>query len=117
MSYAGPVNADATARSISRRSPVMSTDFDRNTTLLIGAVTGMAIGVGLALLFAPASGRVTRRKIARGTRRVGSAARDRGRDAWSDLKDELHRMRNRRHEHGDEDDQRRSLSRRAASSL
>ncbi len=116
MSYAGPVKADPTARSIPRRSPVMSTDFDRTTTLLVGAAVGVALGAGLALLFAPASGRATRRKIARGTRRFGTAARDRGRDAWSDLKHELGRMRRRRREQM-ADDQRRSFSRRAATSL
>src|SRR5690348_17448016 len=37
---------------------------------------GLAIGAGLALLFAPQSGRETRQSIARGARRVRTAATD-----------------------------------------
>lgn len=37
---------------------------------------GLAVGVGLALLFAPASGADTRRRLARGARRVRRAASD-----------------------------------------
>jgi gas vesicle protein len=39
-----------------------------------GFLLGAAVGVGLALLFAPHSGRVTRRVLARRVRRVGGAA-------------------------------------------
>jgi gas vesicle protein len=37
---------------------------------------GLAVGAGLALLFAPASGADTRRRLARGARRIRSAATD-----------------------------------------
>jgi gas vesicle protein len=37
---------------------------------------GLAVGAGLALLFAPASGAETRRRLARGARRLRSAATD-----------------------------------------
>ena len=50
-----------------------------------GIALGMAVGAGLALLWAPRSGADTRRSIARRGRRL----RSRGRDAWSELRDEL----------------------------
>ena len=43
---------------------------------LSGFFIGLAIGAGLALLFAPASGAETRQAIARGARRVKRTARD-----------------------------------------
>lgn len=58
---------------------------DRIKVLVGGIVLGMAIGAGLALLWAPRSGADTRRSIARGGRRL----RSRGRDAWSELRGEL----------------------------
>jgi gas vesicle protein len=42
---------------------------------------GLAVGAGLALLFAPSSGAETRRKLARGARRVRDAAADAAEDA------------------------------------
>jgi hypothetical protein len=58
---------------------------DRIMTLIGGIALGMAVGAGLALLWAPRSGADTRRAIARRGRRL----RSRGRDAWTDLRDEL----------------------------
>ncbi|HEY6828664.1 MAG TPA: YtxH domain-containing protein [Gemmatimonadaceae bacterium] len=50
-----------------------------------GIAVGIAVGAGVALLFAPQSGADTRRLIARRGRRLGR----RGRDAWGDLAYEL----------------------------
>ena len=46
---------------------------------------GLAVGAGLALLFAPASGAETRRRLARGARRMRRAATD----AAEDVKDKV----------------------------
>jgi gas vesicle protein len=55
-------------------------------------VLGLAVGAGLALLFAPQAGEDTRRSIVRRGRKLT----DRGRDAWDDLRDELRRAAKRR---------------------
>jgi len=52
-----------------------------------GVAVGIAVGAGVALLFAPQSGSETRHVIAQRGRRLGR----RGRDAWGDLRDELRR--------------------------
>lgn len=58
-------------------------------TLVAGVAIGVLVGVGLALLLAPGSGRDTRHRLKRGLRRIGN----RGRDAWDDLRLELRRAR------------------------
>ena len=58
----------------------MSHDDARNFAPLIGFALGAAVGAGIALMLAPASGEVTRR-------RIGSAARRMGRDAGHTLDD------------------------------
>ena len=55
------------------------------TIFATGLVVGVALGAGIALLFAPESGAATRRAIVRRGRRVTL----RGRDAWDDLRDEF----------------------------
>ena len=55
------------------------------TIFAAGLVVGVALGAGIALLFAPESGAATRRALVRRGRRVTL----RGRDAWDDLRDEL----------------------------
>ena len=116
MSYAGPAKPATGPRALLSR-PVMSTDQDRTVTFLAGLAFGAALGAGAALLFAPDSGRGTRRKIARGTRRLGQ----RGQNAWDDLRHELKREFRRalrkREAQRVEAAHRKSLSRRAASSL
>ncbi len=52
-----------------------------------GLAVGLAVGAGAALLFAPRSGRATRRAL---TRR-GRDVRTRAYDAWDDLRAELQR--------------------------
>lgn len=54
---------------------------------LIGSAValGLAVGAGVAMLFAPQSGAGTRADLARATRRLGW----RTHDAWDDLRDEL----------------------------
>jgi hypothetical protein len=60
---------------------------DRSQTLAFGAgiAVGALLGAGLALLFAPQSGAVTRAGISRGARRIP----ERARDGWDDLGEEL----------------------------
>lgn len=50
-----------------------------------GALLGVAVGAGAALLLAPQSGAETRFRLARRGRRL----RERTADAWDDLRDEL----------------------------
>lgn len=64
---------------------------DRSSTYKAGAlmlVAGGLIGAGLALLFAPQSGRATRKDICRYARR----ARRRGEDIVDDFTDSISRM-------------------------
>jgi len=49
---------------------------ERSGNGLTPFLIGMAVGAGLALLFAPQSGAETRRSIARGARKVRDSARD-----------------------------------------
>jgi gas vesicle protein len=53
--------------------------------LAAGLAIGIAVGAGVAILFAPRSGADTRRLIARRGRHLGH----RSRDAWDDLAYEL----------------------------
>src|SRR6185503_14871511 len=55
------------------------------TVFAAGLVVGLALGAGVALLFAPDSGAHMRRALIRRGRRVTL----RGRDAWDDLRDEF----------------------------
>ncbi|HEX9895942.1 MAG TPA: YtxH domain-containing protein [Gemmatimonadales bacterium] len=53
-------------------------------------ILGAAVGAGVALLLAPASGEDTRRRISRGARRIKDTAVDaleELRDDWDDIKD------------------------------
>ena len=98
MSYAGPAartkraaETYLAADAVSAPRPPHQNDNghsnrrDRIAILIGGIALGMAIGAGIALLWAPRSGADTRHAIARRGRKL----RSRGRDAWSDLRDEL----------------------------
>lgn len=101
MSYAGPaarskraatiepIRAESGSRSgVARRNPAAPRGMpSRNSPAIFaaGIAVGIAVGAGVALLFAPQSGADTRRLIARRGRRLGR----RGRDAWGDLAYEL----------------------------
>jgi gas vesicle protein len=101
MSYAGPaarskrastiepIRVEAGSRSgVGRRSayaPRGASSSKSTTFFAAGIAVGIAVGAGVALLFAPHSGADTRRLIARRGRRLGR----RGRDAWGDLAYEL----------------------------
>jgi hypothetical protein len=103
MSYAGPVSrvnrapnaeppkSDATGARVPQARPgtlrggASSGDRGRATAFAAGIMLGVALGAGVALLFAPESGAETRRALARRGRRVTM----RGRDTWDDLRDEL----------------------------
>jgi gas vesicle protein len=47
-----------------KRRHIMFCDEDKNTNILVSFLIGGIIGAGLALLFAPQSGRKTRKQIA-----------------------------------------------------
>jgi gas vesicle protein len=51
-----------------------------NTSKALWFVAGVAVGATIALLYAPSSGRVTRRRIARATTSGRDAIADRGRE-------------------------------------
>lgn len=64
---------------------------DRNTTIKVGAlmlIAGGVIGAGVALLFAPQSGKATRKDISRYARK----ARRRAEDVVDDFSDTISRM-------------------------
>jgi len=82
MAYAGKAGQPRTKTRVATARP-------RTGTLAAGIAAGLLVGVGLALLLAPQSGRDARRLLGRGLRRVTR----RGRDAWDDLGHELHRAR------------------------
>ena len=103
MSYAGPVSrinrapeaesgkGEATNARMPQARPGTSPgraslgDRGRATAFAAGIMLGVALGAGVALLFAPDSGVETRRALVRRGRRVTM----RGRDTWDDLRDEL----------------------------
>jgi len=103
MSYAGPTSRTSRQPHIepaTGASPHLKSSADRpqewptprsrsqarqTAVFAAGIVVGLAVGAGVALLFAPESGAYTRRALVRRGRRVTK----RGRDAWDDLRDEL----------------------------
>jgi gas vesicle protein len=124
MSYAGPAKPTPSARPtqvIKRVLPTPATTTDRNVAFTAGVVLGAALGAGVALLLAPRSGRSTRRRLVRSGRRLKQRGRDAWHDAWHDLGRELHDLRHRGHDDDEESAtngaQRKSFSRRAATSL
>src|SRR5205823_10338052 len=79
-----------TARGVARPArPAPDTehelDWQHIAIFAAGAVLGITLGAGAALLFAPQSGERTRHDIARRGRRL----RSRTADAWDDLRHEL----------------------------
>ncbi|HEY4303048.1 MAG TPA: YtxH domain-containing protein [Gemmatimonadaceae bacterium] len=127
MSYAGPSGQKNTARPPLKRAPAPRpstasnpTSTERNVAFLAGVIVGATVGVGVALLLAPQSGRSTRRRLLRKGQRVTR----RGGDVWEDLgdalRDALERRREARQVRKDAPTngaQRKSFSLRAASSL
>ena len=101
MSYAGPagrakrastiepLRVESGSRSgVGRRggyAPRGASSSRSTTYFAAGIAVGIAVGAGVALLFAPHSGADTRHLLARRGRRLGR----RGRDAWDDLAYEL----------------------------
>jgi gas vesicle protein len=78
----------------------LSGDSDKLTVFASGLALGLLIGGGVALLFAPAPGSDVRHAIAR----RGKRARQRGSDAWEDLRHELRRMTRKRRRHREQQD-------------
>ena len=110
MSYAGPahrgkraLHMDPAASGFLRPSdlgrqppsqpmPRPSRKGKSTAVVAAGIVIGLAVGAGVALLFAPNTGEETRHSIARRGKRFSR----RGHDAWDDLRYELRRaMKNR----------------------
>jgi gas vesicle protein len=54
-----------------------------------GLALGIALGAGVALLTAPASGVETRYALAKRARRARKVTAQRGRDAWEELRQEI----------------------------
>jgi gas vesicle protein len=67
------------------RSIELDVDWPRAGTFGAGLAVGALLGAGVALLLAPSSGTVTRRRIGR----VGRRASVRAADAWAELGEEL----------------------------
>ena len=64
----------------------------RSNAPLVGFIVGAAVGAGIALLLAPASGAETRRRIGETSRRLGSRVRngvDQARSQLSGLKHDV----------------------------
>lgn len=68
------------------------TEIERSSSSMMGFVIGAAIGAGIALLLAPASGPETRKRLGQTARRLGSSMRDgmdSARGRFGDLKDDV----------------------------
>ena len=63
---------------------------DQRTDSLIAFLLGAAVGAGVALLLAPASGEETRKKISETARRVGNGVGNRFAAVKDDLKHQAH---------------------------
>lgn len=106
MSYAGPTKTRADSappatpagarKSPPRRTPSRAaaptggTDWQRLALFGAGLAVGIALGAGVALLTAPQAGEETRAGLGRKARRTTRMLGRRSRDAWLDLRDELH---------------------------
>lgn len=66
------------------------TDWQQVIVFGAGLALGLALGAGAALLTAPQTGEETRAALKGRVRRIKRTAGRRGRDAWSDLGEELH---------------------------
>jgi gas vesicle protein len=77
--------APASGTPASARDGEGEIDWERVAVFGTGIAFGVALGAGVALLFAPQSGAATRAAIARS----GSRWAHQGRDAWEDLRVEL----------------------------
>jgi len=84
--------AGASNRTAIRATKAVETEPDKLTVFAGGLALGLLIGGGVALMFAPAPGKDTRRALARRGKRI----HDRSSDAWSDLRFEFERMKRRR---------------------
>ncbi len=68
-------------------------DNGRGTGAMMGFLLGAAVGAGVALLMAPASGPETRRRLGQTARRWGAGMRDgigQAREHFGELKSEVH---------------------------
>ncbi len=103
MSYAGPASrSDRTSHATSApasagagRSPSPGpeepheTDWQQVAIFGAGLALGIALGAGVAMLTAPASGIETRYAIAKRARRIRRDSLEKGHDAWDGLRREI----------------------------
>jgi hypothetical protein len=82
-----PLSGKPTRRDIHRLYRDSEIDWQQVAIFATGLTLGLLAGAGSAILFAPNSGRQTRRSIARAGRKL----RHRTHDAWDDLREELRR--------------------------
>jgi hypothetical protein len=93
MSYAGPAGSRGPRRAAIRPpAPGIDHETDWQHVAIFGAglAAGLALGAGIALLSAPQAGWKTRAEIRRFGRNKRRALQLRSREAWHDLRDELH---------------------------
>jgi len=58
----------------------------RGMDSMLGFITGVVVGAGIALLFAPATGSDTRRRVGETASRLGGAAKEKLGEVTDDLK-------------------------------
>lgn len=68
-------------------NPYMNEESRSAATGMSGFLLGAIVGAGVALLFAPAAGTDTRRKLGDTAKRLGSAARDKVQEGRDQLQD------------------------------
>jgi hypothetical protein len=91
MSYAGPSGARGSRRTAIARTHIEhETDWQHVAIFGAGLAAGLMIGAGVALLSAPQPGWKTRADIRRAGRNKRRALQRRSREAWHDLRDEVH---------------------------
>lgn len=76
---------------MSREAEMMS-NYPDSRNMLGGFVLGAAVGAGLAILFAPAAGDVTRRKLGETAQKIRNGARERGDEIRSGVGDMAHNL-------------------------
>lgn len=71
-------------------NPYLNEETKSGAAGMSGFMLGALVGASVALLFAPAAGNDTRRKLGETAKRLGSAARDRINEGRSQIQDRLH---------------------------
>ena len=87
---ASPVTGHPAPGEVDEEGEYHETDWQQVAIFGAGLALGLALGAGTALLTAPQSGEETRAALRGKARRFGRATSRRSRDAWDELRDELH---------------------------